>query len=313
MEGAATVQFLGLTLYTYGLYLSLGCLLAGGLLFALCRGDARLRAFAGYAALLSPVLGLVLARLVWALAEVQFAPFLSIRNVLNLRTGGLSMFGALLGAVLGGMLAARISRLPLGQALDRLMPVLLIFVAAARLGEGHTALGISRPLVTGVLDNSFLAMRDAYDAYLRTYLLESAMALVLCGLAIRSLKRRKPWGSTLMVLLGFGLSQNLLESLRYDGHLRFSFISLQQVLSVVLFSLVLIFLAVRLLRMQKGQRLAILSLALLPAVLGGMLFLEFKIDRSEVSKWITYGAYVLLHLVPLTLGLQMLRQGGYDG
>lgn len=313
MGGAATIQFLGLKLYTYGLYLSLGCLFAGALLFSLCRGDAKLRSFAGFAALLSPLLGLVLARLVWALAEVQFAPFLSFKNILNLSTGGLSMFGALAGAVLGGILAARLTGQAVGPALDRLMPALLVFVAVARLGEGYTSLGISRPLVTGVLNKSFLAFQDEYDAYLRTYLLESFAAMLICLFSLLSLQRRRPWGVTLMVLLSFGLSQNFLESLRYDGHIRFSFIGLQQVLAVVLFGLVLIFLAVRLLKQNQERKLALLSLGLLPLVLGAMLFLEFKIDRSEMSKWLTYGLYALLHLVPLCLGLRMIRKGGYDG
>ena len=82
---------------------------------------------------------------------------------------------------------------------------------------------------------------------------------------------------------------------------------------MVLFGCTLIWLAVRVLKLQKDRRLAIVSLALLPLILGGMLFLEFKIDRSELSKWLTYGIYVLLHLLPLGLGLKMLQQGGYDG
>lgn len=313
MDGAASIHVLGLTIYVYGLYLGAGCLLAGGLLFWLCRQDESHRRFALLAAPLAMILGLFMARLVWVMAEVQFQPFLSVQNALNLKTGGLSMFGALFGAALGGMLAARLAGLKVAKGLDRLLPALLLFVAVARLGEGYTQLGISRPLVSGVLNNSFLALKDEYDAYLRTYLLESIMAVVLMLVALLSLKRRKPLGTSLLVFLCFGLSQNLFESLRYDGHLRFSFIGLQQVLAVVLFGCTLIWLAVRVLKLQKDRRLAIISLALLPLILGGMLFLEFKIDRSELSKWLTYGIYVLLHLLPLGLGLKLLRQGGYDG
>lgn len=309
----AALDFGGLTVYVYGLYVSLGCLLAGGLLLFLCRGEEKTRNFAALSALFSPVLGLAAARLLWALTEVNFSPFLSIQNILNLRSGGFAMFGALIGAMLGGALAAKLARFPLGQALDRQFAALLLFVAVARLGEGHTALGFSRPLVTGVLDHTFLAFRDRYDAYLRTYLLEAAAAFLLCGLTLRSLRRRRPFGSLLMGLLAFGLSQNLFESLRADDHLRFSFIGLQQVLAVVLFSLVLIFLSIRLLRLGRSKPLAVLSLCVLPVALGALLGLEFMIDRSELSKWISYGLYALVLALLLGLGLRMINRGGYNG
>lgn len=313
MADAAVLNILGLSVYSYGLYVSAGCLLAGLLLVVLCRKDERQKNFAALSVLLSPVLGLISARLLWAVAEVNFSPFLTFQNIVNLRTGGFSMFGALFGAMLGGLIAARIAKAPLGEAMDRLWTALLLFVAVTRLGEGHTALGISRPLVTGVLDSTFLAYRGEYDAYLRTYLIESLGAFILCGLMLLSLRRRKPFGSLLMGLLSFGLTQNLFESLRYDGHLRFSFIGLQQVLAVVLFSLVLIYLAVRLLTLKKAKALAITSLCVLPVALGAILGLEFMIDRSELSKWLSYGLYVLVLTLLMWLGSRMIYKGGYNG
>lgn len=311
MDGA-NISFLGIQPYIYGLFVSLGCLLGGMLLLWQNRRDVKSRNFAAWLCLLAPLLGLVLARLVWCLAEINFSPFLSLRNILNLKTGGFSMYGALAGACLAALIAGKLSGIRPAEALDRLMPALLLYIAVARLGEGYTSLGISRPLVSGVLDHTFLAVKDEYDAYLRTWLLEGVTALILCALALRSLRRRRPGGSFLMVALVYGVTQNLFESLRYDGHLRFSFIGLQQVLSVVLFSLTLIYLAVSLLRQRKGKSLAIASLILLPLTLGGMLYLEFMIDRSEQSKWLSYALYVALLCLPIWLGLRMLAIGGYN-
>lgn len=306
--------FLGKTVYVWGLWVALGCLAGGVLLLALARRDEAHKNAAALTCLLSPLLGLVGARLLYVLLEVQFRPFLSLQNALNLELGGFSMYGALLGAVVGAVLAARWSGLKALRWLDYAAPALLAFIALARLGEGATALGISRPLVTGVLDRTFLAFQDEYDAYLRTYLLESLGALVLCGLALRRLKRpHRQGGVFLFVVLCYGITQNLFESLRYDGHLRFSFIGVQQVLSVVLFSLVLIALAVPLLRQPGAKGLAVFSLIALLPLLGAMLWLEFMIDRSEMSKWISYGLYAAVLAVPLTLGVRMLKRSGYNG
>lgn len=109
----------------------------------------------------------------------------------------------------------------------------------------------------------------------------------------------------------FGLSQCLFESLRYDGHLRYSFIGLQQVLSVTLFVLALVALAVRLLKQNKSRGLAIFTLCSLPVVLSAILGIEFMIDRSQLSKWLSYSLYVLVLLIPLVLGLMMRKRSGY--
>jgi prolipoprotein diacylglyceryltransferase len=316
-DDALTINLFGQTVYVYGLYVAAGCLLACLVLWLLSRRDAKLRDAAAVSSLFSPILGLVFARLLWAFTEVQFAPLLSTRHVLFLRLGGFSMFGALAGALVGGLVAARITRCSLPSLLDRLVPALLAFVAIARLGEGTTALGISRPLVTGLLDNTFLALQDDYDAYLRTYLLESMGAAVLCAVALLRLPRTtRPGGIALFGGLGFGITQTLFESLRYDGHLRFSFIGLQQVLAALLFTVIIIVLAKQLLRSpghQGNRLLAIVSLAALPLCWAAVLGIEFMIDRSEMSKLISYALYILVLCVPMVLGLQLLSRNGYYG
>ncbi|MHC1785684.1 MAG: prolipoprotein diacylglyceryl transferase family protein [Christensenellales bacterium] len=306
---------LGQTFSVYGLYLTAGCLLAGLLLLGLCRGEERLKNAAALTCLLSPVLGLILARTLYCLFDINFLQVASLKNALDLSTGGLSMFGALLGAILGAMLAARAAGLKQRRWLDLVTPAFFLFIAAARLGEGWTSLGISRPLITGVLEDTFLAFRDEYDAYLRTYYLESAAGIVMFLAALRGLRQagRREGDTALTGALVFGLTQTLFESLRYDGHLRFSFIGLQQVLSVVVFCLALIAFALRLVRMKRSLRLAVLSLAALPLVLGAILLIEFAIDRSQISKWLSYAAYLLVLMIPLMLGLTMRKRSGYNG
>lgn len=313
-DDARSITLLGTTAYVWGLWVAAGCLAAGLVLLLLNKRDERMKNAAALTCLLSLLMGLAGARLLYVLTDVQFRPFLTFKNVLNLRVGGFSMYGALLGATAGAALSARISKVQVAKWLDVLTPALFAFVALARLGEGATALGISRPLVTGVLDSTFLAFRDAYDAYLRTYLLESAAAATLFVMSLRRLPRvKRPGGLFLFGALCFGVTQNLFESLRYDGHMRFSFIGVQQVLSVVLFSLVLIFLAIKLLKMRQAKGLAVGTLIALLPILGAILGLEFMIDRSAVSKWISYALYAVVLCVPIVLGLKMLKRSGYNG
>ena len=307
---AATFVILGQSVYIYGLFLSVACLLAGSLLLLKTRKTTpRQKNAAALTCLLSPMLGLFFARLVYVAAEVNFAPFLSFQNAVNLRLGGLSMYGALIGAVLGAFISARLCGLKKAEWLDVITPSLFLFIAVARLGEQYTTLGISRPLVTGVLDHTFLAVRDEFDAYLRTYLLENAAAIILCAACfVYNKKQRRAGDVFLFGALLFGASQTLFESLRFDAHIRFSFVGLHQVLSAALFSGVLIFLAIRLIKQKTHQRLAIISLSLILPLLGAIIGIEFMIDRSQVNKWLSYAIYAAVLLIPCCLGLSMLKR-----
>ena len=307
---AATFVILGQSVYIYGLFLSVACLLAGSLLLLKTRKTTqRQKNAAALTCLLSPMLGLFFARLVYVAAEVNFAPFLSFQNAVNLRLGGLSMYGALIGAVLGSLISARLGGLKKAEWLDMITPSLFLFIAVARLGEQYTTLGISRPLVTGVLDHTFLAVRDEFDAYLRTYLLENAAAIILCAACfVYNKKQRRAGDVFLFGALLFGASQTLFESLRFDAHIRFSFVGLHQVLSAALFSGVLIFLAIRLIKQKTHQRLAIISLSLILPLLGAIIGIEFMIDRSQVNKWLSYAIYAAVLLIPCCLGLSMLKR-----
>ncbi len=309
MEDAAVFSLFGVSAHTYGLALLLGCWAGLLTLFRLSRkreSEARAAAVTGVLAL---PLGLVLARAVFVLLDPGFAPFLNLKNALDLTGGGFAMYGALLGAILAALLGARAGKIRLARMLDLLAPSLMAFLVPARLGEGFTALGISRPLTTQWIADSFLAYRDQYDAYLRTYLLEAAAALAVMAVLLVYLRRAHKAGRafTLGCLL-YGVSQTLMESLRYDGHLRYSFIGVQQVLSAALFTGALVALAVSLLKTRKGGALPIIALAALPVIWSAAVGVEFLVDRSSLGKLASYGLYLLVLAVPLALGVLMLRR-----
>lgn len=315
MQDAASFSFLGLTIYNYGLCLLLGFALGVLALWFVSRGQPKERLAAAWTALLSLPLGLLCARVFWALLEPNFKPVLTFKNALDLSTGGMALFGALLGAVLAACLGARIARVKPLKALDQLAVAVFAFLIPARLGEGFTTLGVSRPLTTDLIINSFLARRDEYDAYLRTYLLEAAIALVILILLLRKVHQAQKTGTVFLTgCLLFGISQTLMESLRYDGHLRYSFIGVQQVLAATLFSVTLMVLAVRQLKnAQHARTLPLVTLVLVPLLLGAIVGVEFLIDRSQMGKLFSYGLYLLVLVVPLALGTTLLHREDHLG
>lgn len=314
-EDAASLSLAGFETYAYGFALMLGCWAGLGLLYLLAKKDARTFKAAALSGLMALPLGLILSRLLYCLADPGFAPFISLSNILDISSGGFAMYGAISGAVLAAIAGAKLGGVNPKRMLDLTAPALAAFLIPARLGEGFTALGISRPLTTQWLADSFLALRDEYDAYLRTYLLEAAIAALLLIILLKRLRKKSWQGSTFMLgCLLYGVTQTLMESLRFDGHMRYSFIGIQQILSAALFSATLIVLAVRLLKKnRKGNWLPILSLALLPLVLGALIGVEFLVDRSGLGKLFSYALYLAVLAVPAVFGILMLKREEHFG
>ncbi len=305
-EDAAAIALGGQTVYMYGLFLALGVLAALLTLWARVKLLGLPSGAAGLSTALALPFGFILARAVYCLTDTNFQVIASLRAALLLSGGGYAMSGALLGAVLAALLGARLMKVKPGKALDALAPALLLFLIFARAGEGFTALGISRPLRDELLKNTFLSRADDYDAYLNTFMLEAAAALILFVASLFIQKRETRSGHTaLKMALLYAATQTLFESLRYDQHLKYGFIGLQHVLSMILLCAIIIFLAVRALKAKRARALPVFSLAFLPVLAGLLILIEFWIDRTDISRWLLYGAYILLLTVPVVCGLRL--------
>lgn len=295
----------GIPIYTYGLMLMSGAAAFAVLFLSLLRGREK---DAGFAALpLMTLAGLAVSRLFFCLMDESFYQIASLKNALRPGMGGLSMAGAMVGAFAALFAAARLKKADFARMRDAFAASLPLFILFARVGESQTSLGVSRPLVTGLLDGSFLAFRDTYNAYLKTWLLEAAAAAVLLCVFLRLLKREHRGGDVFdAAMLVFGSTQVLMESLRYDAHMRFSFISMQQIFAACLFGFGLLFIA------RKGAKAfpakARLLVILLPLVVAGALGLEFLIDRSRWNKALLYAAYALMMGVPVYLAMRLRKQ-----
>lgn len=299
-EETAAFSLFGLTGYWYGVFVAWGAALFLLFFARYCRMEkCKIGTAALFSALCIP-LGLLCSRVLFCLLDFRFHGMFSLRAAAMFWGGGFSMVGALLGAALAAWITARIQKIPALPLLDILMAALPFFICAARMGEGFTELlGRSRPLNTAWLANSFLAQIDGYDAYLRTYLLEALTAGALAiFFAARIQKRKTAQGSLLLGMLLLGTTQALFESLRFDSHMRYSFISMQQILFACMFAAALILYAAR-----CGKKQVIIVIAVCALVAGGAVGLEFMIDRSSVSSLLLYAAYILLLALPAGLGL----------
>ena len=104
----------------------------------------------------------------------------------------------------------------------------------------------------------------------------------------------------------FGATQVLMESLRYDSHLMFSFVGVQHVLSMIVLGIPVLILAKRGLKPKKP--LAIAGLILIPVVVGLLVFLEFQIDRTETNRYMLYAFYTAALAATAVVGFLLAKK-----
>ena len=315
-EDAPQTVFLGVRVYAWGLYCFFGtvlCLLA--VLFH-SRGKMKKGTTALFGVLALP-LGLVLSRLLYCLFDARMRVFEDLfdgslswgdyfADVFGATLGGFSMFGALLGGVLAALLCAGILKEDKRALLDAVACALLLFIAAERLGEGRLEdFGVSRPLNERTDWWGLFITHGEYDDCISTYMLESLTALMIFVLLEWRRPRLKRGDVFLTGALVFGLSQVLMESLRFDQHMRFSFVGVQQFFAMGCAVYALCVWALRLKKQRIPSRLPLLAAAVIPAVIGLIVLLEFMIDRSGISRLLLYTAYTALLACPLVIGLKM--------
>ena len=286
-----------LNIYRYGIFIAVGALAALIVFALLCRSRSIPVDVPLLWGVLAIPMGLVCSRLLFCIFDFRFHGMVSIRAILSFWGGGLSMMGALLGAILAVLLAARILRVFPRTVLDTLTPALFVFIFFARLGEGSTELlGRSRSMEFDA--SNLLFFNDGYSTYLNTYILEALCAAVLFIVILVMLRReRRPGDVLLKGMLLFGCTQILWESLRFDSHMRWSFISMQMGLAAVLFLVPLLIFAAR-----CGKKAVIISVIVSALVIGGIVGIELMIDRTDVSNVLLYISYVFLLAVPAVLG-----------
>jgi prolipoprotein diacylglyceryl transferase len=143
--------------------------------------------------------------------------------------GGLSLFGVLLGGVLGAAVACRIVGLRLESVLDAAVPGLLFAMAAERLGDWFERQYYGTPtsapwgLQIPSSDASFPVGLPASTVFQPTFAYELIWDLIGIGvLLFAASKLDLQWGKLFgLFLVWYGLGRSWFESLRIDPSLHF--------------------------------------------------------------------------------------------
>ncbi len=308
-EDAPRMFFLGVEVYSFGLYVALGLGLALIVLALILRKAKWKAGTAPLTGVLALLCGFAVSRLFFGFMDESLGQTMPLWAMLRVNTGGYSMMGALLGACMGTVIAAKITRQNAARMLDFLAPCLLLFMACERLGEGYIEeFGVSRLLSDSLFNGSFLAVEGDFGWRLNTYLIESFVMLIIALLLLRDQSEKRPNGNTfLKFLLLFGGAQILLESLRYDQHMTIkAYVKLQQVISMMLLGAGVIVLAAR--GWRHHRKLAMAAFIALPITVGAGVGIEFMIDRTAVSHYLLYTAFLIAVSLPVILGLKLRKE-----
>ena len=279
----------------YGMLLGLTVLICGGLLMIGTRRDARYITplWAGLCA----VLGFFFSRLVFWLVEYEVY-LVQLKNALSffwIRDGGLSMTGALLGVLLGTLVAYKLSGkragLQRGEMFDLIVAPLALFIVVERLLEW---LLLGEGFGLEMKSAGLLTVTSEYGPTLNVALLEALTALII-GVTLTFWKGKRAGDRMLFFLLFYSVSQMLFESLRKDSHMMWNFVHAQQLFSLILAACVFAVIAKRQGKLPQAVVMSLLCAGILTALefaLDGRIKVPFAFMTSY-AKLIWYLLYVL--------------------
>ena len=260
-------------------------------------------------ALLALPLGLICARLFYCFARFQYYRYDQggLISILRGWEGGYSLWGALGGAVLAAVIAARITRQKPAPLLDALAPALAIFVALERFSEYFDSeLGYGVPVTIPFFQRLPFAVYNEWwmDWMLAICLLEGMAALILFAVLLR--KQRRPGDTARLFFVVYGACQILLESLREDSVPKWLFVKVYQVTALAAMLVLMIAAVVRWAlnkseaRMKTWQMIVWWAVFLL--LTGTVVAMEFSIDGKILAELPGAAAYGIIALCCAGMG-----------
>ncbi len=171
---------------------------------------------------------------------------------LQLWQGGFTMYGAILGALLGGLVASKLTKDSLASTMDRVVLGLAVVLIAGRLGEFFTSQGIANERAAEALSMLPFRKVDFYgEARLAINVYEALAAVAALIAAAVVMLRRQPAGRAAEVALAIVSAwQILFESLRGDETIKFGFVLLNMIAAAAVMAFILV---TRIIRRVKKQ------------------------------------------------------------
>ena len=279
----------------YGICVALAALVAVLLLCAQLRAEARRTVGRGAIGCIGHVQPLRLAvfcipaafvgaRLLFCL--VRFGFFfveLGPLSVLNTRTGGFLLYGAVLGSMLAAAAVARHDGVRVATALDDLAAPGMLAILICRLAEGTTGEGVGAWVENEALWRFPIAVQNEFGEWqYAVFMLEALIAAVL--LIVLLTRRYAPGERIMTALLLYACCQVVCESLRMDSCPRVGFVRVSQVISAVAILGVTVVRALR----AGGTRQAALRSVIMLACAGVVGGIEWALDKTPIDNRILY-------------------------
>lgn len=301
-EEAPVITVLGVQFYTYGLFCAVGALAYLLSLLVLCRYFNVRKGFIPLLAFLSILFGVLGSRLFFCLLNHPGIPF---PYWVNITTGGFSLFGLIAGVFAAAALCAMITGENKRTLLDIVSCSIPLMITAERLGERlFEGFNVSRPLIDSKFPaGTFLSVNYDGTYYLDTRLFSAILAVILFLSLVCFVfsGRGKPGDLWNLFLILCGAGGIVLESLRYDFHLEYSFVYLQQIISAILLVWGIYLSGVKC--DKRGRKIRNTAMIILIPVIGICGGIEFALDRLSISHILLYAIMASALAIPVIIGV----------
>ena len=211
--------------------------------------------------------------------------------------------GTVLGVMLAGFIAAKLTKQKAFKLLDLMAPAALFALVVARFGEHFSDFGWGQVLIDPVWQRFPFAAQDMYGMWhLAAYMLEGICALAVGVYALRA-KGKREGDVFLSALLWWAATQVLCESLRAET-IRWGFVRVQQLQCAVFMLIVLLVHAKRAGRIKQSGK----AVGLFFVGIAVIVFVEYALDKLEfIPVLVLYG---LMAAALYAMGKLAMRQRG---
>ncbi len=223
--------------------------------------------------------------------------------------GGYSMYGAILGGLLGMAVYGRVKKQPLLPLMDSLVPGMALLILLGRAAEATTLQGRGSFVANEALSMLPFVVEDEWGTLqLSVYIYEAILAgfALLCTLAL--LKKKQPAGRAAETgLTIISLGQVIFDSWRGDELITFGFVRLNMILAACVLAVII---GTRLYRIAKRTHFGAWCILRTIIFLFGaalVIAIEFALDKSTINNTLLYG------VMAATLGIMSVAVLKGDG
>ncbi len=158
----AAIDFFGFEVYWYAILITLGIMLA--VLYTKYRSEREGVSVDNLLdiAMATVILGVIGARLYYVLTSLDSGQYNTFADWINIRNGGLGIYGGIIGGVIGLVIMSLIRKVNVFAVLDSAAPGVMIAQALGRWGNFCNGEAFGSPIVNGQITYAFLGPEKTY-------------------------------------------------------------------------------------------------------------------------------------------------------